>query len=609
MPNQIKFKQGLLKEFTKFAGFTLVEVLVGIAVFLLIATASYQAYISLFTLINLNQYKITALNLVNEQFEIIRNLPYADVGVQGSIPKGKIPHTQTLTRSGVTFVVTATIRNVDLPFDGTIGGSPNDLSPSDNKIVEIQVDCASCKSYTPLNLTTTVAPKNLETASTNGALFIRVFDANGIAIPDASVHIVNNKVNPAITIDDVTDVNGMLQIVDVPPGTNAYEITVSKNGYSSDRTYTPGTLENPDPTQPHANVLIQQVTQISFVIDRLSTLSFSSVTPTCQAVPNIDFNLTGAKTIGTNIPKYSQNLITNSSGVYSNSAIEWDTYQVLVNDADYNIIGLNPLNPILLNPNSSQNVRLILQPKDPNTLLVTIKDSATNLPLTDAIIKVTGPASFNETKISGRGFINQTNWSGGPNQTLYTDLIKYFFDDGSTEIASPTGEIKLKNVFGAYNPSAVLESSTIDTGSVSNFYNLTWGPVDQPVLAGPESVKFQFASNDSDPATTTWEYVGPDGATTTYYTSSNTSLSSIHNGDRYARYKVFLKTDSTTVTPNISDVAFTVTSSCTPPGQVVFSGLPLGTYHVEVGKSGYATSTLDVDLNVPWKEQEMILNQ
>src|SRR3989338_5868992 len=111
--------------------FTLIETLVWVAVFLVIATAVYQAYTSLFTLINLNQYKILGLNLANEQFEIARNLSYSDVGEISGIPNGKIPHVQNFTRGGIPFIVIFTVRNIDLPFDGTIGGAPNDLSPAD----------------------------------------------------------------------------------------------------------------------------------------------------------------------------------------------------------------------------------------------------------------------------------------------------------------------------------------------------------------------------------------------------------------------------------------------------------------------------------------------
>lgn len=597
----------LYRNITK-KGFTLIETLVGVAVFLVISMAAYQAYVSLFTLINQSQYKIIALNLANEQFEIIRNLSYADVGIPGGIPNGKIPHVQNLTRSGISFTVTTTIRNIDLPFDGQIGSTTkNDLSPADNKTVEVEIACSACKNFTSLSLTTTVAPKNLETASTNGALLVKVFDSNGIPVSDAAVHIVNTSVTPNITIDDVTDIDGILQVVDAPPGTNAYQITVTKSGYSTDRTYTPGGSGNPTPTKPHATVIVQQLTQISFSIDRLSTITFSSVTPECVSVPSMDFSLTGLKTIGPNVPKYTQNLITNSSGIYTNSSMEWDSYTVAGIDSTYDIIGINPLNPISLGANSTQDVSIIVSPKNAKSLLVTVKDSATGLPLTNATVRVTYSSTYDNTKITGRGFINQTDWSGGSGQVSFTDNTMYFSDDGNIDTGSPTGELKLKNAFGSYNPSGVLESSTIDTGSPSNFYNLVWTPTDQPVAAGANSVRFQIATVATTTASTTWTYKGPDGTSATYYTSANSPISTVHNGDRYARYKVYLASQSTTTTPNLSDMSFTVTSSCTPPGQVVFSGLTSGTYQVEVSKTGYTTTIVDVPVSAAWQEKEIIL--
>ncbi len=588
----------MLFNFTnKKTGFTLIETLVGVTVFLIISIASYQAYVSLFNLINLNQYKIVALNLANEQFEIIRNLSYVDIGTPGSIPNGKIPYVQNLNRSGIDFIATTTIRNVDLPFDGTIGSTTkNDLSPADNKSVEIEIGCPNCKNFTPITLTTTIAPKNLETASTNGSLLIRVFDSNGVAVSGASVHIVNSMISPNITIDDVTDNDGILQIVDAPPGTNAYQITVTKSGYSTDRTYTPGSGGNTTPTKPDATVILQQVTPISFAIDKVSNLSFSSVTPSCAAISGMDFSLIGSKTIGVNILKYTQNLITDSSGTLNIPSMEWDSYTLANTDSVYDIIGLNPLNSIVLNPDTNQKVYIVTAEKNAKSLLITVKDSVTQLPLTDAVVNVTYGGSYDVTKTTGRGFINETDWS---------TANSYFSDDGNIDTSSPSGEIKLKKPFSTYNTAGLLESNTIDTGSESNFYNLSWLPINQPAST---SVKFQFATNATSTATTTWEYKGPDGTSNTFYTSPNTPFHVVHNNARYARYKVYLNTDNTSITPNISDVSFTVTTQCTPPGQVIFSGLSAGTYHVEVSKNGYSNNSLDVTVNSAWKDQEILLS-
>lgn len=576
-------------------GFTLIEVLVGTAVFLVVAMAVYQAYTSLFLLISANQYKILALNLANEQFEIVRNLTYSSVGETTGIPHGVIPHSQMLTRGGVTFVVTTTIRNVDLPFDGVIDGTPDDLSPADNKLIEVEVSCDQCKGFTPVTLTTTVAPKNLETASTNGALFVRVFDANGNPVSGADVHIVNSAAS--IVIDDVTGANGMLQIVDAPPGLNAYAITVSKPGYSSARTYPPGDVANPTPTQPDATVVIQQVTQVSFSIDQLSSVSISSITPVCVAVPNIDFSLTGSKNIGASLPKYSVNHVTNGSGAFSNSTMEWDSYTIAGLDATYDIVGLNPLNAIAVSPGGSQHIDLIVAPKNPKSLLVTVKDAGTGLPVTGATVTLTDPDDEDTTQVTDRGYINQTDWStetGG---------------DAGIETSSPAGILKLKDIFGTYAPTGIFESSTIDTGISSNFSNLVWSPTDQPPSAGLDSVKFQFATNIVITATTTWSYKGPDGTSGTYYTLADTAINSIHNGDRYVRYKAFLSTVLDTVTPTISDIAFTYTSSCIPPGQVIFSGLSNGTYKISVSKAGYGSVTDDpVSISTSFLEKEVTLS-
>ncbi len=586
--------------------FTLIEVLVGVAVFLIVGLAAYNGYAGLFRLINASQTKITALNLANEQFEIARNMPYTDVGIIGGIPKGKLAHTQVLNRGGINFTVTTTVRNLDLPFDGTIGGSPNDLSPADNKLVDITVSCDTCINYKPVSLTGQVAPKNLETASNNGALFIRVFDANGQPVQGAAVHIVNVATTTTIIIDDVTDSTGMLQIVDVPPGTDAYRITVSKSGYSTDRTYPQGGADNPSPAKPDATVLLQQVTQVSFAIDRLSSMAISSVTPLCEVVPNFDFALVGSKLIGTNVPKFSQNMVTDGAGALSlSNNMEWDTYTVVPTDAAYDVAGLNPLNPTTLNANSSQQIQIVAIPRDPRSVLVTVKDSATQLPISDAEVTLS-KTGWSSTQTTGKGFINQTDWSGGSGQANWSNTATYWSDDAGVDVTTVPGLVTLSLAFGTYSPSGTLQSSTFDTGSPSNFYTLTWSPADQPVVTGAESVRFQIATASTS-APYTWKFFGPDGTSATYYTVPNTPINTIHNGDRYLRYKIYVSTAAATSTPTVTDAAFTFTSSCTPPGQVIFSGLSSGTYHIHVTKTGYSDFDYDVSASSNWQEVSAVM--
>ncbi len=585
-------------------GFSLVELVVGVAVFAVIVISVYGAYSSIFDVVYASRAKIEAVSVINEQLEIVRNLPYADVGISGGIPSGKLAHIQTISRDAYTYIVTTTVRNIDDPFDGTLGGSPNDLSPADFKVVEVEIACNNCRVNFPnMVVTTRVAPKNLETASTNGALFIRVFDANGNPISDANVHVENNLVTPHIVIDDVTNSSGLLQIVDAPPGINAYEITVTKSGYSTDKTYLPS-ITNPNPSKPHATVILQQVTQLSFVIDALSTFNVSSVTNLCSPVGGIDFSLVGSKLIGTpNVLKYSQNKVTDAGGLLSINNIEWDTYTFTNIDTAYDLIGINPISPTSLAPNSTQNVQLIVAPKNPNTLLVTVKDSVTGLPLSGVSVRITGQGK-DITQITGQGFLGQTDWSSGQGQATSTNPSMYLSSDANIVDNNPAGDIVLRNVFGDYVSSGVLTSSSFDTGSASNFQAITWNPTSQPANVGSPDVRVQIATNNDGG---TWNFTGPDGTSGTYYTTSNQNINSINNGNRYFRYKVFFDTATTTETPNISDIAFTFTSLCTPPGQVSFQGLPSGSYTLSFTKTGYTSQNINVSVSSTWQSTQVSL--
>ena len=594
-----KIRQNGLK-----GGFALIELLIGSTVFLIIAIGIYGAFTTTLNLISASRSKVVSMDLANEQFEIVRNLPYASVGIVNGIPAGSLPYVQTLVRSGFTFVATTTVRNIDDPFDGTIGGNPNDLSPADNKLVEIEIGCALCKNFVPVFVNTRVAPKNLETASTNGALFINVLDASGQPVPDAQVQVLNAQPDPDIVINDTTNINGVLQIVDAPPGVNAYQITVTKSGYTTDRTYTPGAVGNPNPLKPPATVAIQQVTQISFIIDRVSTLDIASVTQTCAAIPSIDFSLKGTRLIGSSpdVFKYDQAHITSGSGLKEISNLEWDSYSLLVSDSGYDLIGTNPIFPLNLVPNTTLNTSLIVAPKDPQSVLVIVKDSANQLPLSNATVTLED-SPFSEDLITGRGFLSQTDWSHGGGQGTSTDLAMYF-SSSNIDANNPVGEIKLTGSFGVFDTNGELISSTYDTGSPSNFHQIFWQPNDQPPAAGSDSVKFQIATNND---TTTWNFLGPNGTAGDFYTSANTNINAIHNGDQFLRYKVYLETDDDSVTPNISDISFTFTSECIPPGQVFFSGLSSGTYDVTVTHTGYAPYTGQINVNQAWQQLEVSL--
>jgi len=579
-------------------GFSLIEILVAVAIFAVIATGVYSALIYVFKITYLSRVRVLETQIANEQIEIIRNLPYESVGTINGAPSGLLSASATTIRNGIIFQIDTTVRNIDDLFDGTIGGSPNDTSPADYKLVEARVLCLTCSvgQINPVLLSTRVSPKALESASQNGALFIKVFDAAGIPISGATVQITNNKVTPSINITDTTNSTGDLQIIDTPTSTEGYNITAAKSGYTTDYTVA-ASEQNPNPLKPPATVASQTVTNVSFTIDRVSSINLSTINYQCGSIPTVGFNVNGSKIIGANpnIYKYNQLITTNSGGTYQLNNLEWDTYFFNLNNNSYDIAGAIPTLPVTLNPGTAQDLLIILQPHTANSLLVTVKDNGAKLPLSNAAVTITkGAGSFTFT--TGYGYTRQTDWSGGSGQEAFLDATKYFSQDGGVETNSSAGDLYLKQIGNKYYWNGQLISSTIDFGSPSNFTNLVWEPLAQPPQAGSNSVKFQIAASASS-SPTSWTFLGPDGAANTYYTTANTNINAIHNGARYLRYKLFLSTANQSFSPQISEVAISFTSGCTPPGQAFFSGLSAGAYDMTVELAGYQTMAAVVDVS------------
>jgi hypothetical protein len=243
---------------------------------------------------------------------------------------------------------------------------------------------------------------------------------------------------------------------------------------------------------------------------------------------------------------------------------------------------------------------------------VTVVDGANQQLLSDAVVTFSQGASI-KTATTGSGYLEQTDWSAGQGQENFSNESRYLAQDGNIETNSPAGELKLKLFSGQYMQEGWLESSTFDVGTTTNFLTLSWTPSDQPQFTGVNSAKFQIATNETLDDTAenplTWDFVGPTGSAASYYTSPGQAIASLHDGDRYLRYRLFLETANQTVTPNISDIRFSFATDCTPVGQAYVSGLNNSSYNVSISKPGYETITYTGLLfNQPWQTIKVTLN-
>jgi len=254
-------------------GFSLLEILIGVFLLMIVFIGIIGAYRVGLRVVSQSRLRVLATALANQRVEFARNLSYVDVGTIGGIPPGVIPETETIARNGVDFIVKTTVVYVDDPFDGE---APADALPNDYKRVKVRVSWDSGTSG-DVALISDISPKGLETDIGGGNLFVTVFNAVGIPISEAEVHVVNNDVLPVIDANFETNTDGKVLIAGAPASVEGYEVTVSKTGMSADQTY--GTEVVAVPNTPHVTVLEGELTQISFSIDTLGSFSIDTFSP------------------------------------------------------------------------------------------------------------------------------------------------------------------------------------------------------------------------------------------------------------------------------------------------------------------------------------------
>lgn len=571
-------------------GFTLVEMVVSVGLFAIISLSIYQVILAILKGVESSQAQTAVAALADQYMEIARNLPYSQVGTLSGNPHGSLPdqpNPVTATYNGVPYQVYYVVTYTDDPADGTaLAGT--DPAPNDYKKVKLYVkDMATGVSTSFL---TTIVPKGLENMASGGALSIKVMNAVGQGVPGATIQITNSALPSPINLTRTSDANGNWVEVGLPDSVSSYHVVVTKSGYSTDQTY-PSTLSNPNPVKPDATIANGQVTAVSFAIDQQSGLTFMTLNQACQPLSGVGVEVRGAKLIGTpSVYKFDHTYASDASGNIALDPIEWDTYTPALTGSSYSIYGSSPIQQIDLLPNTSQTFSLILGPATANSLLAIVKDASTGNPIEGAEVDLhnnnTGTDAYLYT---GGSVLSQSDWSGGPGQATSTGpaTTLYFSDDGGVNTTGvPTG-LRLATALGNYVPSGSLISSSFDTGSGATTYTtLTWQPTSQDPAA---SVKFQIASNNDGG---TWNFIGPDGTSGSYYTVPGTTISTANNYNRYIRYKAFLSTTDPAKTPVLTSVTANYVSGCFTPGQAMFPGLDAAaSYSVTVSASGYTTQT------------------
>lgn len=155
--------------------------------------------------------------------------------------------------------------------------------------------------------------------------------------------------------------------------------------------------------------------------------------------------------------------------------------------------------------------------------------------LTDLPTAFGNPIQRSFAGVGGAGAL----WTPGDNYIYFSDYYQGILQD---QIYS-----------NVYNSSGTFTSATIDLGGPSTLTRIVWTST-TPSGVGSGAIRFQMAMNNDN---ATWSYVGPDGTSGTYFSNGGTSFPAALSGYRYLRYKTFLATGDTSVSPSLDSVTFT----------------------------------------------------
>lgn len=408
-------------------GFSLIETIIAIAILLIVIVGIVGVLQANIRMAGRTGGRVGAVSLVNKRMEMLRNLAYNDVGTIGGIPDGPIPQEEIITLNNIEYTLKTFIQYVDDPADGFGTDDENGIT-TDYKRTRLEVSWSGRYAATPVVAVSDFMPKGIETVIGGGTLIINIFNASVQPVNQANIYIVNNDVEPAVDINVQTNDQGRV-VFPGAPSVGKYQVTVTKAGYSTAQTYD-AIPENPSPNPGHLTILEGETTEATFFIDLISSLNVQTLASESVPLGDVSFDMTGAKTIGTDgegqpIPKYSESHLTNINGYLTIEDLEWDLYDISdtkINGQLYDISASSPSSPINIEPDTANSLKLFLFPHASNTLLVTVEDALGGLIISASV------------RLFRAGY-NQTIETGETGQSFFTPLQAG--TDYSLEVTKP----------------------------------------------------------------------------------------------------------------------------------------------------------------------------
>jgi hypothetical protein len=382
--------------FRKMKGMTIIEGLILLAIFIIVATAFYEGFILGTNHILNVKKRLLAVGIANEKMEILRSLPYDEVAVSGGLPSGAIDPDELVVTSGNQFHILTAISYFDDPDDGTLAMSTDSI-PNDYKSAVIRVLWGGETAAETVILRSFFVPSGIETTAGGGILSVNVIDANGIPVQDASVRIQNSFVAPAVDTTLVTGANGNAALVGAKASSQKYIITVSKSGYETVTTLPPYPITAFYPNDVHMTAINDAFTTGIIISSLLADLHIEARDPLGVPVPNVNFDLEGGRVIGTTtglapVYGYSESLVTDSSGNEDITDASPGAYYLNLNEASYTFWKAdygsnNAANQIVLAPSGNLTATVIIINENSPGYFVQVLDKSNGNPVEGGVVK------------------------------------------------------------------------------------------------------------------------------------------------------------------------------------------------------------------------------
>ena len=407
-------------------GFTIIELLITTFIIGTVVTGLFGLFVLNLRGAHGGELRVAGIALANEQLDLMRNLPYDDGGTSGGVPAGALTPLETVTRNGVPYTVSTDIRYVDDPFDGV---APLDTVNTDYKQARVSVTWPHQYNVSPVLLITHIAPPGLEGGANQGTLDFATIDASGQPVQQALVALVNEAVNPAISINTHTDDAGQVVLPGLPVQAGGYELAVTKAGYTTAQTLDQTATFFPDPDYVHLSMIDGARTEKTFFIDHVSSLTVTVEEDGTSGGPvaGVAYTLQGTKRIGVDdqgavVYQVAETVTTNSQGEGSHSDIVWDVYDLTIDGGatGFDIKESSIPLPLSLNPADERELTVTVVPHTESSVHVTVLDEH-QAPVTDATVQLTDGAGYDESQDTGA--VGQVHFPDLPNDGSYTLAI------------------------------------------------------------------------------------------------------------------------------------------------------------------------------------------